>query len=77
MAAYEQAAAAAVPTVALWDLFALEHSYRTVETWLPNYHDLGRTDLTTADLRDRHTRWTQECLARYRADEAPRPAHTT
>ncbi|MCW3819812.1 phosphotransferase [Micromonospora sp. DR5-3] len=68
LAAYEQAAAADVPDLALWDLFALGNSYRTVETWLPNYHDLGRTDLTAAHLRERHTIWIQECLARYRMD---------
>ncbi|MFI6229072.1 phosphotransferase family protein [Micromonospora echinospora] len=63
--AYEQAAEA-VPELALWDLFAVQNSYRSVESWLPNYHDLGRTDLTSADLRERHISWTQECLARYR-----------
>ncbi|XTZ18827.1 phosphotransferase family protein [Micromonospora echinospora] len=66
LGAYEQAAET-VPDLALWDLFALGNSYRSVESWLPNYHDLGRTDLTAADLRERHTRWTQECLARYRS----------
>ncbi|GLY23395.1 aminoglycoside phosphotransferase family protein [Micromonospora sp. NBRC 101691] len=66
--AYEQAAET-VPDLALWDLFAVRNSHRGVETWLPNYHDLGRTDLTAADLRERHTSWTQECLARYRAEQ--------
>ena len=66
LAAYEDAAAVAVPNLALWDLYALENSYQSVETWLPNYHDLGRTDLTQAHLRNRHTGWMQECLARYR-----------
>ncbi len=67
LAAYEQAAGA-VPDLALWDLFALDNSYRTVETWLPNYHDLGRTDLTAAKLRERHTNWTQECLDHFNGD---------
>lgn len=62
--AYERAAGQPVPDVYLWDLFALANSHHEVETWLPNYHDLGRTDLTSADLRDRHTRWTEYCLAR-------------
>lgn len=70
LAAYQEAAGEAVPDLALWDLFALTNSHRTVETWLPNYHDLGRTDLTAADLRSRHTAWTDECLARY----GPEPA---
>ncbi len=64
LAAYQDAAGEAVPDVALWDLFALASSHHIVETWQPNYHDLGRTDLTSAELRRRHTAWTQERLAR-------------
>ena len=63
LTAYEEAAGVAVPDVALWDLFALQNSHESVETWLPNYTDLGRTDLTTTDLRERHTAWTEECLS--------------
>ncbi|MFE4723503.1 phosphotransferase family protein [Streptomyces sp. NPDC056728] len=59
LSAYEEAAGVAVADTALWDLFALSNSYRTVETWLPNYHDLGRGDLSAIDLRERHTRWTE------------------
>ena len=55
-----------VPDMGLWDLFAFTNSHQTVETWLANYHDLGRADLTAADLRKRHTGWTMECLARHR-----------
>ena len=62
--AYQEAAGRLVPDLALWDVFALTNSYRTVETWLPNYHDLGRTDLTAKDLRERHTAWTEERLSR-------------
>lgn len=67
LAAYEDAAGQPVPGVVLWDLFALASSYGTVEAWQPNYHDLGRTDLTAAALREGHSRWTEQCLARYRA----------
>ncbi|MQY10011.1 hypothetical protein SRB5_01150 [Streptomyces sp. RB5] len=66
LSAYEEASGMPVPSMALWDLFALTNSHRSVETWLPNYHDLGRTDLTTAELRRRHTAWTDDCLASYR-----------
>jgi hypothetical protein len=52
-----------VPDAVLWDLFALAHSQRSVETWVPNYHDLGRTDLSAAELRRRHTAWTDNRLA--------------
>lgn len=62
LTAYEHAAGEPVPDIHLWDLFAVSNSQDTVETWLPNYHSLGRTDLTTADLRDRHTRWTRAQL---------------
>lgn len=64
--AYQEAAGEAVPELALWDLFALTNSHYSVETWLPNYHDLGRTDLTAAALRKRHTAWTDQRLAAYR-----------
>ncbi|MFG2818438.1 phosphotransferase family protein [Kitasatospora sp. NPDC048365] len=63
LAAYQRAAGTTVADLALWDLFALANSHRSVETWLPNYHDLGRIDLTTADLRARHTAWTTHRLA--------------
>jgi aminoglycoside phosphotransferase (APT) family kinase protein len=71
LAAYQETAGEAVPDIALWDLFALKNSYRTVETWLPNYHDLGRLDLTAAELRRRHTVWTNECLTRYEIEQGP------
>lgn len=69
LAAYQEDAGGAVPEMALWDLFALTNSHRSVETWLPNYHDLGRGDLTAADLRDRHTAWADACVARCPARE--------
>jgi aminoglycoside phosphotransferase (APT) family kinase protein len=65
LTAYQRAAGQPVPDIDLWDLFALTNSHHTVETWLPNYHPLGRTDLTAADLRERHTRWTNRCLAQF------------
>jgi aminoglycoside phosphotransferase (APT) family kinase protein len=71
LTAYEEAAGEAVPDMVLWDLFALTNSHHAVETWLPNYHDLGRTDLTAADLRQRHTDWARKCLERYGAGTLP------
>lgn len=61
--AYQSAAGLTVADLALWDVFALTNSQYSVETWLPNYHDLGRTDLTTKDLRDRHSAWTEDRLS--------------
>ncbi|MBB3664786.1 aminoglycoside phosphotransferase (APT) family kinase protein, partial [Prauserella sediminis] len=48
-----------------WDLWTLARSHRSVETWVPNYRDLGRTDLTAAELRRRHTAWTTDLLRRH------------
>ena len=67
-AAYREAAGEAVPDLTLWDLFALGNSHDTVETWMPNYRDLGREDLTAAELRRRHTAWMEQCLVRHRGE---------
>lgn len=68
--AYNAASGSAVPDPLLWDLWALARSHEMVETWVPNYRDLGRTDLTAAQLRSRHTAWTERLLA-----EAERRGH--
>ncbi|MFC4052747.1 phosphotransferase [Actinomadura syzygii] len=50
----------------LWDGDALTGVIDwAVETWWPNYHDLGRTDLTPQALRTLHTSWTQRGLRRW------------
>jgi aminoglycoside phosphotransferase (APT) family kinase protein len=67
-AAYGEASGAPPVDVALWDLFALARSHRTVGTWAPNYAGLGRGDLTAGELRRRHAAWTARCL---RAVSAP------
>lgn len=59
---YQAASGTALPEPLLWDLWAIARSYQNVESWVPNYHDLGRTDLTANELRKRHTLWTQHCL---------------
>ncbi|TDD38824.1 aminoglycoside phosphotransferase family protein [Actinomadura sp. KC06] len=61
--AYQEAAGNPITDLPLWDVFALTNSHNSVETWLPNYHDLGRTDLTSEDLRKRHTAWTDQRLS--------------
>ena len=65
--AYQEEAGETVREVTLWDLFALTNSHRTVDTWVPDYHDLGRTNLSAADLRQRHTDWTTARLANWSA----------
>jgi len=69
LAAYEAAAGIALADPVLWDLYALANSYSSdgVETWVPNYRDLGRADLTAAELRRRHTAWTDSRLAAVRS----------
>jgi aminoglycoside phosphotransferase (APT) family kinase protein len=64
LAAYERASGTKVDDPQLWDLWTLARSHQTVDTWVPNYRDLGRTDLTAAELRQRHTVWTQELVRR-------------
>jgi aminoglycoside phosphotransferase (APT) family kinase protein len=59
LVAYERAAGVAVPDMAPWDLFACGNSRHSVESWVPNYHDLGRRDLTAGRLRERHTAWAR------------------
>jgi aminoglycoside phosphotransferase (APT) family kinase protein len=76
LTAYQRAAGQPVPDIRLWDLFALTNSYDAVETWLPNYHGLGRTDLTAADLRARHTAWACHRLAEPAVRVSP-PAPST
>jgi aminoglycoside phosphotransferase (APT) family kinase protein len=62
LAAYEAASGSALPDPLLWDLWAAARSYETVESWVPNYRDLGRADLTARELRRRHTAWTDDLL---------------
>jgi hypothetical protein len=51
------------PDPLLCDLWAAARSHRDVETWVPNYRDLGRHDLTAAQLRSRHSAWTEHLLS--------------
>jgi aminoglycoside phosphotransferase (APT) family kinase protein len=63
LSAYRAASGSAWPDPLLWDLWAVARSYEMVETWVPNYLELGRADLTAAELRTRHTAWTEHLLA--------------
>ncbi|MBA0053786.1 aminoglycoside phosphotransferase family protein [Streptomyces sp. AJS327] len=61
-AAYRTASGVSPPDAELWDLYSVARGHRTVETWVPNYADLGRLDLDAAELRRRHTGWSERCL---------------
>jgi aminoglycoside phosphotransferase (APT) family kinase protein len=56
--AYLDAADGPVIDVERWDRHAATKADADVESWAPNYQDLGRTDLGPATLRRRLTEWT-------------------
>jgi aminoglycoside phosphotransferase (APT) family kinase protein len=60
---YQAASGHALPDPPLCDLWAAARSHRDVGNWVPNYRDLGRGDLTAAELRRRHRAWTGHLLA--------------
>jgi aminoglycoside phosphotransferase (APT) family kinase protein len=60
---YEAASGSGLASRLLADLWAVARSHDHVETWVPNYRDLGRADLTARKLRRRHTAWTEQLLA--------------
>jgi aminoglycoside phosphotransferase (APT) family kinase protein len=64
--AYERAFGEVLSDPALWDLWSVARSDDTVGTWVPNYADLGRSDLTAEVLRKRHAEWTNISLDRTR-----------
>lgn len=59
---YQSASQSALPDLLVWDLWAVARSHEYVESWVPNYRDLGRADLTARELRRRHTAWTEYLL---------------
>jgi aminoglycoside phosphotransferase (APT) family kinase protein len=66
MESYQTASGADCPDPLLADLWAAARSHTYVESWVPNYRDLGRSDLTARVLRERHAAWTRyliECSA--------------
>jgi aminoglycoside phosphotransferase (APT) family kinase protein len=61
---YEAAFGEVLTDPAMWDLWAVARSDHAVDTWVRNYGDLGRVDLTAAALRNRHREWTYNSLER-------------
>jgi aminoglycoside phosphotransferase (APT) family kinase protein len=59
---YQAACAVVLPDLLVYDLWAAARSHQDVESWVPNYRDLGRADLTAPVLRHRHTAWTQHLI---------------
>jgi hypothetical protein len=68
---YAAASRHLLPNPLLYDLWAVARSHQDVESWVPNYRDLGRGDLTAAELRCRHSAWTEYLLSTL----SPSPHH--
>jgi aminoglycoside phosphotransferase (APT) family kinase protein len=64
LAEYEARTGVALGDLEIWDAWALARSHDQVEEWAPNYQSLGRADLDAARLRQLHTEWTEQLLAR-------------
>jgi aminoglycoside phosphotransferase (APT) family kinase protein len=64
LGSYQAASRSASPDPLLCDLWAAARSHQIVESWVPNYRDLGRADLTARVLRKRHTTWTRRVIER-------------
>ncbi|AKU16813.1 phosphotransferase family protein [Luteipulveratus mongoliensis] len=60
---YERRAGTSLPDMHDWDVHAAAHAEDAVETWAPNYHGIGRTDLTATVLRQRLTAWIEHLLS--------------
>ncbi len=60
LAEYEKAIARTSPDIAAWDLQAAAQASASVESWAPNFHDVGRTDLTADTLRRRLNAWVEK-----------------
>jgi aminoglycoside phosphotransferase (APT) family kinase protein len=64
LSAYESAAGMRVPQLAVWDLLGASVAMPDPERWLPGFHELGRTDLTTEMVRERLTAFIDDALMR-------------
>lgn len=71
---YQSASEAPCTEPLLADLWAVARSHSLVESWVPNYRDLGRPDLTAPVLRERHAAWTRHLMS---AAAAARPSAGT
>lgn len=60
--AYESASGARIDDLRAWDLRVAAYADPVVETWAPNYLDLGRADGTAATLRARLDAWNSGLL---------------
>lgn len=54
---YESLLGSRITDIHAWDLHAAASAIDRVETWLPNYHGIGLTDMTAELLRNRLDAW--------------------
>lgn len=54
---YERLLGRPISDIAVWDVQAAALAHDRVETWLPNYVGIGRTDMTAELLRERLDGW--------------------
>jgi aminoglycoside phosphotransferase (APT) family kinase protein len=57
LTAYERNTGRSLCDISSWDLQAAAQATSAVESWAPNYHGIGRTDLTSDILRQRLDAW--------------------
>jgi aminoglycoside phosphotransferase (APT) family kinase protein len=60
---YEEAAEQRIDTIRGWDIYAAAQAFTSVEHWAPNYHGIGRHELTPTMLRQRLDQWIRHLLA--------------
>ncbi|WP_434593287.1 DUF1990 family protein [Brevibacterium sp. 1718] len=57
---YERLLGRRIHDIRAWDVQAAARAQDRVETWLPNYHGIGLTDMTAEDLRHRLDTWNEQ-----------------
>jgi aminoglycoside phosphotransferase (APT) family kinase protein len=60
---YEAATGRAFPHLYFWELYMASWAMESLEHWIEGYHDLGRTDLSVADVNARFERFVARALA--------------
>ncbi|MBI4304810.1 MAG: aminoglycoside phosphotransferase family protein, partial [Chloroflexi bacterium] len=61
---YERTAGRRIDDCVFWDLIAVTRALPEIEHWLLGYHDLGRSDISPALMRERHRAFMDQALSR-------------
>jgi aminoglycoside phosphotransferase (APT) family kinase protein len=62
--AYVRASGRAVAPIAFWDLVGASAALPELDDWVPGYHDLGRTEMTSQIMHARLRAFTADALLR-------------